>query len=100
MVGTALVGVIDGNPNLLALSLAGAAGAYVNAVWFPLDTWRQRFAQGLASSLAAMFMGGAAGVVLHNMVGTGVWGFAFAGFVFAASGKEGLAVAKGLFAKR
>lgn len=100
LAGTALLGVTDGNPNLLALSLAGAAGAYVNAVWFPLETWRQRFLQGLAASLASLFMGGAAGVVLHNMLETGVWGFAFAGFVFAASGKEGLSVAKGLFAKR
>ena len=97
---TALVGLAIDQPELVALAIAGVSGAYANAVWFPLDTWRKRVAQGIASSLMSLCLGGAGGFIMNSVFDTGVWGFAFWGFLFAASGKEGIAMAKAIFVKR
>ena len=98
--GTFLGGVVADQPEMVALALAGVAGAYSNAVWFPLDTWRARALQGVASSLMALCLGGLGGVIADSWFEAGVWGFAFSGFLFAASGKEGLAIAGSFLKKR
>jgi len=76
-----------------ALILAGAAGAYVRAVFAPLAPWRRRIMEGVAGAFGAIFLGGLVGHLIEAATGAGTWAYLAAGFIM---GEGGIAAMRGV----
>lgn len=76
-----------------ALVLAGAAGAYVRAVFAPLAPWRRRIVEGIAGAFGAIFLGGLVGHLVESATGAGTWSYLAAGFIM---GEGGIAAMRGV----
>ncbi|PZX19828.1 hypothetical protein LX81_00291 [Palleronia aestuarii] len=73
-----------------ALFLAGAAGAFVRAVYRPEPSWTRRLLEGLAGALSAIFLGGLVGHVIDATIGGGTWAYLAAGFLMGEAGIAGV----------
>lgn len=83
-----------------ALAMAGAAGAYVRAIFVPESRWARRIAEGFAGALGAIFLGGLVGHLLDRITGGGAWAYLAAGFVMGEGGLAAIqAIRKSIIGK-
>lgn len=73
--------LVEYQDRLAILLVAGFAGAFCTAFWFPKETATKRFTAIVLSSISAMFVGGAIATGISAFGVSEFYAFLFAGFV-------------------